>query len=70
MFYLCYRLIDGNFGSFLGWMGRVFSRLRMKTAKRTDERIRTMNEIISGTRVIKMYTWENPFGKLIELCRR
>ena len=51
-------------------MGKVFSRMRLKTAIRTDERIRTMNEIISGMRVIKMYTWEKPFAKLIEYCRK
>ena len=48
----------------------MFSRLRMSTALRTDQRIRTMNEILSGMRIIKMYTWENPFAKLIERCRR
>lgn len=53
-----------------GGLARVFSKLRMKTAKRTDERIRTMNEVVSGMRVIKMYTWEKPFAKLIELCRK
>ncbi len=63
------KFIGVNFWLFLGWMGREFSRLRMKTARRTDERLRTMNEIISGMRVIKLYTWEKPFGKLIELCR-
>ncbi|XP_046447926.1 ATP-binding cassette sub-family C member 4-like [Daphnia pulex] len=52
------------------WMGKVFSKLRLETAKRTDERIRTMNEIISAMRVIKMYTWEKPFAKLISDCRR
>jgi len=51
-------------------MGKVFTRLRMSTAIRTDERIRAMSEIISGMRVIKMYTWETPFAKLIEFCRR
>ena len=53
-----------------GWMGRVFSRYRLETAKRTDTRIRTMNEIISAMRVIKMYTWEKPFAKLISNFRR
>ncbi|XP_057378671.1 LOW QUALITY PROTEIN: ATP-binding cassette sub-family C member 4-like [Daphnia carinata] len=52
------------------WMGKVFSKLRLETAKRTNERIRTMNEIISAMRVIKMYTWEKPFAKLIAKCRR
>uniref|UniRef100_A0A8C7YAW4 Multidrug resistance-associated protein 4 n=1 Tax=Oryzias sinensis TaxID=183150 RepID=A0A8C7YAW4_9TELE len=41
--------------------GRLFSSLRAKTAVLTDERIRTMNEVVSGIRVIKMYGWEKPF---------
>uniref|UniRef100_A0A3P9LA07 Multidrug resistance-associated protein 4 n=1 Tax=Oryzias latipes TaxID=8090 RepID=A0A3P9LA07_ORYLA len=41
--------------------GRLFSSLRAKTAILTDERIRTMNEVVSGIRVIKMYGWEKPF---------
>ena len=53
-----------------GLLSRVFSKLRLETATRTDERIRTMNEVLSGMRVIKMYTWEKPFAKLVELCRR
>ena len=35
-----------------------------------DERIGIMGEIIAGMRVIKMYCWEKPFGKVIEEIRR
>ncbi|XP_054157544.1 ATP-binding cassette sub-family C member 4-like [Oppia nitens] len=51
------------------FMGRLFSKLRAKTAILTDERIRLMNEIIPSMRVIKMYTWEKPFAKLVALAR-
>ena len=43
---------------------------RSKTAVLTDERIKMMNEIISGMRVIKMYTWEESFTKLVAEIRR
>ncbi|KAJ7386095.1 hypothetical protein OS493_012436 [Desmophyllum pertusum] len=52
-------------GPLQGWIGRFFAKLRSKTAVLTDERIKVMNEIISGMRVIKMYTWEKPFAKLV-----
>ena len=47
-----------------------FRPIRFKSAKVTDKRVRIMNEIISGIRVIKMYAWENAFKKLITKLRR
>ncbi|XP_066258696.1 probable multidrug resistance-associated protein lethal(2)03659 isoform X2 [Euwallacea similis] len=52
------------------YMGKKISIYRLATAIKTDERIRLMNEIISGIQVIKMYTWEKPFAKLVEIARR
>ncbi|XP_067890479.1 multidrug resistance-associated protein 4 isoform X2 [Heterodontus francisci] len=50
--------------------GKWFSVLRGKTAVLTDERIRTMNEVISGMRIIKMYAWEKPLSVLIAQIRK
>lgn len=44
--------------------------MRFKTAALTDERVRLMDEIVSGVQVIKMYSWEEPFARLIELARQ
>ncbi|CAB1327868.1 unnamed protein product [Coregonus sp. 'balchen'] len=40
--------------------GRLFSKFR----------IRTMNEVVSGIRIIKMYAWEKPFSALVNDVRR
>ncbi|XP_034041901.1 multidrug resistance-associated protein 4-like [Thalassophryne amazonica] len=50
--------------------GRLFSPLRAETAVLTDNRICTMNEVISGIHVIKMYGWEKPFAALLNDIRR
>uniref|UniRef100_A0A8C4HKG9 Multidrug resistance-associated protein 4 n=1 Tax=Dicentrarchus labrax TaxID=13489 RepID=A0A8C4HKG9_DICLA len=48
----------------------LFSRFsRSKTAVLTDSRIRTMNEVVSGIRIIKMYAWEKPFAALVSEVR-
>lgn len=51
-------------------IGKLFSSLRSKTAAFTDARIRTMNEVITGIRIIKMYAWEKSFADLISNLRR
>lgn len=58
------------FYKYIGYLGKKSSVFRLKTAIRTDERVRLTNEIISGIQAIKMYTWEKPFSKLIEKARR
>ncbi|KAF4008107.1 hypothetical protein G4228_019727 [Cervus hanglu yarkandensis] len=50
--------------------GKLFLSLRIKTAAFTDTRLRTMKEVITGIRTIKMYAWEKSFAELITGLRR
>lgn len=72
------RLVVCCFPFFEQWRRPLFNwcwycciyHFRAETAVLTDERIRTMNEVISGIRVIKMYGWEMPFSALVDEIRR
>ena len=44
--------------------------LRFKSARVTDKRVRVMNEIISGMRLIKMYAWEWAFHEYVKRIRK
>ena len=44
--------------------------LRFKAARITDKRIKVMNEVIVGIRVIKMYAWEYAFSNVVNEIRK
>ena len=48
--------------------GRV-SRFRRLTLKYSDARVKLINEVLSGIRIIKFYAWERPFKKSIDSVR-
>ena len=48
----------------------VLSLHRLKSARVTDKRVRVMNEIISGMRLIKMYAWEWAFHEYVKSIRK
>ncbi|XP_063918456.1 probable multidrug resistance-associated protein lethal(2)03659 isoform X3 [Zophobas morio] len=51
-------------------MGKKYSDFRLKTALKTDDRVRLLNEIVSGIQVIKMYAWEKFFYKFTNSLRK
>ncbi|KAK7893415.1 hypothetical protein WMY93_022567 [Mugilogobius chulae] len=52
------------------WFGKLFGLFRSKSVIFTDNRIRIMNEVVSGIRIIKMYAWEKPFSTLLTNVRK
>uniref|UniRef100_A0AAR5P3C7 Multidrug resistance-associated protein 4-like n=1 Tax=Dendroctonus ponderosae TaxID=77166 RepID=A0AAR5P3C7_DENPD len=53
-----------------GYLSKLQGKLRAKIAQLTDNRVKLMSEITSGIQVIKMYAWERPFEKIVELARK
>ena len=47
----------------------LFGKLRMRTSKCTDERVRIMSEIVGGASVLKMYAWEEVARQRIDEVR-
>ena len=47
----------------------IVSKQRRKVLKFSDLRVKMMNEILAGVRIIKFYAWERPFGKEVGRLR-
>merc|ERR1739845_242587 len=43
--------------------------MRRKVLQHSDSRVKLMNEILTGIRIIKFYAWEKPFGKEVSEIR-
>lgn len=46
-------------------MAKLINVFRQKVVVSTDSRVRTMNEILTCIKLIKMYAWEDSFEKKI-----
>lgn len=42
----------------------------MSRSKYNDSRVKLCNELIEGIRLIKIYTWEGEFTKMVEVIRK
>merc|ERR1712003_165389 len=51
------------------WVFAVVGKMRRKVLKHSDSRVKMMNEILTGIRIIKFYAWERPFGKEVGRLR-
>uniref|UniRef100_A0A7N6AF19 ATP-binding cassette, sub-family C (CFTR/MRP), member 12 n=1 Tax=Anabas testudineus TaxID=64144 RepID=A0A7N6AF19_ANATE len=52
------------------FMAKLINKFRWKAMLMTDSRVRTMNEILSSIKLIKMYAWEDSFEKKIAGLRK
>ena len=49
---------------------RQFSRFRKTTMSFTDKRVQTINELVNGCQIIKMYNWEKAMEERVRETRR
>ncbi|CAF0916789.1 unnamed protein product [Rotaria sordida] len=49
---------------------KLFSRFRKATMTYTDKRVQTINEIVNGCQIIKMYNWEKAMEERVRETRR
>ncbi|XP_041813283.1 ATP-binding cassette sub-family C member 12 isoform X2 [Chelmon rostratus] len=52
------------------FLAKLINKFRWKAIVITDSRVRTMNEILSSIKLIKMYAWEDSFEKKIASLRK
>lgn len=52
-----------------GYIIKLSVQLRRKIAQLTDKRVQLMSELISGIQVVKMYSWEKSFERIINGIR-
>ena len=52
-----------------GKIARTMGALKRGMLKHSDERVKFMNEVLSGIRIVKMYSWENPVTAQIMAMR-
>ncbi|PNJ62440.1 ABCC11 isoform 5 [Pongo abelii] len=63
---LCYLLVF----PLEAFMTRMAVKAQHHTSEVSDQRIRVTSEVLTCIKLIKMYTWEKPFAKIIEDLRR
>ena len=52
-----------------GVLANMTKKLQIKQMKNKDKRVKMMNEILSGIKVLKLYAWEPSFQKTVEDIR-
>lgn len=52
------------------WMATKLKELQIDQMKMKDERVKSINEILGGMKVLKLYAWEPSFEKLILSIRK